>query len=664
MAERSFMNTSLYRKDGPLAGLAFILALAFLIYLPSFGGTFHYDDLANLKELGETGGRAGYLRFLFSGESGTLGRPLPLATFLLQREDWPDHPAAFLQANILIHLFNGILLFLFLRQLPWPGAESGDQTLWLALATTLLWLIHPLLMSTNLLIIQRMTSLMATMTLAGLGLFVWGRNRLRAGKSWGYGAMSVGIGLGTILAVLCKENGVLLPLYALVLEATLLGTVDREKVPGNGAWQTGYRKIMADSYALWRWVFLVSPQVLILGYVLTHLPTLLDAYAIRPFDLPTRLLTEVRALGDYLALLLLPDPTRLGGMQDDYPIIRQATPAILLLILFGVSALLAAVRFRKRQPVAAFAVLWFLAGHSLESTIFPLELYFEHRNYLPAAGPLVALTYLVLGIPWPRWLTIGLRALFLFYLLFVGQVAYSVARVWGNPRLAGQLWVEQHPHSVRAVQFLARIQLEVGDAAGALATLRAGSSRIGEDASLAMQGLILGCQLDPPVDFSLRSGELLQQLSTARYTNVTLSGLMDLATLTERGKCPGLRAEEIRAMADTLLRNPVYAAHPKTSHWLHHTLARLALREQDFGETMRHLEMAYQAMPDINTGLMLASILASGGYPERALERLNTLKKNLPGHRILQDQVRDQITRIESAIRDSNPSDGKAQQAP
>ena len=41
--------------------------------------------------------------------------------------------------------------------------------------------------------------------------------------------------------------------------------------------------------------------------------------------------------------------------------------------------------------MAAFAVLFFLAGHILESSIFPLELIFEHRNYLPSFGPWFAL---------------------------------------------------------------------------------------------------------------------------------------------------------------------------------------------------------------------------------------------------------------------------------
>lgn len=34
----------------------------------------------------------------------------------------------------------------------------------------------------------------------------------------------------------------------------------------------------------------------------------------------------------------------------------------------------------------SFGLLYFLIGHSIESTIFPLEIYFNHRNYLPSIG--------------------------------------------------------------------------------------------------------------------------------------------------------------------------------------------------------------------------------------------------------------------------------------
>ena len=55
----------------------------------------------------------------------------------------------------------------------------------------------------------------------------------------------------------------------------------------------------------------------------------------------------------------------------------------------------AALLLRHKSPIFSFAVLFFLASHALESSAFPLEMVFEHRNYLASLGPLLFLAYLV-----------------------------------------------------------------------------------------------------------------------------------------------------------------------------------------------------------------------------------------------------------------------------
>ena len=55
------------------------------------------------------------------------------------------------------------------------------------------------------------------------------------------------------------------------------------------------------------------------------------------------------------------------------------------------SAELIGSAWRLQRYVAGFGIGLFLAGHLLESTVLPLELMFEHRNHLPALGPLLVL---------------------------------------------------------------------------------------------------------------------------------------------------------------------------------------------------------------------------------------------------------------------------------
>src|SRR5699024_8372087 len=102
------------------------------------------------------------------------------------------------------------------------------------------------------------------------------------------------------------------------------------------------------------------------------------------------------------------------------------------------------LRHKNRWPL--FALLWFFVAHLVESTVIPLELYFEHRNYLAIAGPLLALV--ALASQWaqndkPRQrITIGL---FSAYGLLLASVLWQVTSLFGQNPVAAQLWHEQHP---------------------------------------------------------------------------------------------------------------------------------------------------------------------------------------------------------------------------
>jgi tetratricopeptide (TPR) repeat protein len=120
-------------------------------------------------------------------------------------------------------------------------------------------------------------------------------------------------------------------------------------------------------------------------YITGALEFLLSGFSTRPFTLWERLLTEPRILLFYISQIFYPLPARLSITHD----IAVSTslfspwttlPAILaVLLLMGV-----AVWQAKKRPLPAFAILFFFLNHVVESTILPLELIFEHRNYLPS----------------------------------------------------------------------------------------------------------------------------------------------------------------------------------------------------------------------------------------------------------------------------------------
>jgi tetratricopeptide (TPR) repeat protein len=53
-------------------------------------------------------------------------------------------------------------------------------------------------------------------------------------------------------------------------------------------------------------------------------------------------------------------------------------------IVFVVAVIIGALFQARQRPLLSFVILFFFLNHLLESTIIPLELVFEHRNYLPS----------------------------------------------------------------------------------------------------------------------------------------------------------------------------------------------------------------------------------------------------------------------------------------
>ena len=116
----AYMPTQYFRNLGIHWLLPPVLALAWLVYAPGLSGGFLFDDFANLNALGNHAPIQNLdtlLRYLTSGTADPIGRPLSLASFLLNASDWPNNPGRFLQFNLLLHLANGTLLFALLRQL-------------------------------------------------------------------------------------------------------------------------------------------------------------------------------------------------------------------------------------------------------------------------------------------------------------------------------------------------------------------------------------------------------------------------------------------------------------------------------------------------------------------------------------------------------------------
>lgn len=438
----------------PWIVLAAVAAAVFAVYYPGLNGSFFLDDWNTLPKLGAYGPVDNFhtfISYITSGVSGPSGRPLALASFLLDAHSWPASPWSFKFTNVLLHLLNGGVLAWLLTKLGKAYGLTSRKAAWAAVLGAGLWLSHPLWVSTTLYAVQRMAILAAFFVICGLALYVTGRLRLRAGKARsGYALMTGGIVGGTLLGFFCKENAALLPLLALVLEITVLRGNKGSMLESPGTAEGVPASVEHRKPCLaFRVVFLWLPSIMLAGFLLWQLrhPGMLVPG--RDFSVGERLLTEPRILVYYLYLLVIPHAWTHGlyttvalsqGLLHPW----TTLPAILLVLaLLG-----AAFAIRRRWPLLAAAILFFFAGQLLESTTIPLELYYEHRNYLPAI-----LFFWPLGVWWaqgPGKRSLRYSSVFVVFVLVLALTTLRTT-LWGNPTRLSLTWMRLNPNSARAV---------------------------------------------------------------------------------------------------------------------------------------------------------------------------------------------------------------------
>ena len=605
-------------KAGYGIGLALLVVIAWFAYRPGLSGAFLFDDFVNLPALGAFGridSWTVFLRYITSGTADPTGRPLALLSFLIDARNWPADPYPFKRTSVLLHLANGALLAWLLLRIGRIRLGDPARARAAALIGAALWLLHPLFVSTTLYVVQREAMLPATCTLLGLIGYVAMRERAAHGRASGIWLAGFAILVSTTFAVAAKANGILIPMLAWLLETVVLA-------PAQPLPDAKIRR----RFARMRTLVLALPSVLMLiwlawtgyGYAVHGVPE------IRPWTFNERLLTEPRVLVDYLRLLLIPHPYTVGLFNDAYVFSTSlltpwSTPVAIVLIA---AVLIGAIRIRQRWPALAFAVLFFFIGHLLESTVIPLELYYEHRNYLPA---------MMLFWPVGLWLTgsYGLRPVrialaIVLPLLLAGLTAMN-ASLWGNARDQALLWAEKNPHSPRAQAYAAETERARGNPAAALARLSHVDVAEAEDVQIVLNLIGARCDLGnvrrEDIDraaTALRNATLAGQLGYGWF----LDAIQQLST--DHG-CNGLGAAAIRELLDAAAENP----HARDSYGRlqdnHNLRAMLALALHDPDGALAEFNAALDAKPGPGVALEQAAQLASAGYFEQATHHLDHL---------------------------------------
>jgi tetratricopeptide (TPR) repeat protein len=203
---------------------------------------------------------------------------------------------------------------------------------------------------------------------------------------------------------------------------------------------------------------LALPAVLVMVYLAINPSSFLN-YSIRDFTLAERLLTEGRVLVFYLKMTIMPSIQELGLYHDDFSISRGLLdpPATLYSLLLLAGLLLLGLLLRRKRPLVSLGILWFFAGHALESTIFPLELAHEHRNYLADYGILLALGSALVQAPLRRLAPVMQTALPVVFLLLFSYTTWLRSEQWSDNINHAIYEARHHPQSHRAVFAAGRI---------------------------------------------------------------------------------------------------------------------------------------------------------------------------------------------------------------
>jgi len=361
-----------------------LFLLLLIIYGNSFHGEWHFDDEGNivnninahLKSLSWTDIKN---TFYFRGN---FSRPLSYLSFGLNYYFGGLDVFGYHIVNLAIHYISAIFLFLFIYnalKLPILRKRYRKYAYSVALMSTFLWAVNPMQVLAVSYIVQRMASMAGMFYIISMYFYLKCRTCDSQKRSLLFFVLC---SVSGVLAFGTKENAAMLPITLFFFELFLIQGVSGRTIKKNA-------KVM------------IVPLLILLGLCVfyTDFSSLLDGYNDRPFTLVERLLTEPRIMLLYISLLLYPVDFRLMLLHD-IPISHTlfapwtTLPAILLILVIAGYALYIC----RRRPLISFCIFFFFLNHLIEGSILPLELVYEHRNYIPSMLFFVPVAVLMLNL--------------------------------------------------------------------------------------------------------------------------------------------------------------------------------------------------------------------------------------------------------------------------
>lgn len=438
--------------------IAFLGLSVFLAYAGSLHGTWALDDsaigqFASIKSVINL--RLGY-------------RKIAYLTFLINRWINPEDPLNYRVLNILIHIMNSVLVYVVAwvtLRLPGWKEKYGGHGYPVALISATVFALHPININAVAYIVQRMTSLSAMFVLLALLSYIVARTCSGKGRAAVFYAVTL---ICIFLGVFSKENAVLAVPLIMLYDYVFLMRFDakevlRKKYAGLaiGVFSLAVLGILLRFY---KPIFGISGLFLKMNQPIMNTGwTASDVYW-TPLQ---HILTEFRVVGRYLFLLILPLPRFLvfdwWGFPVSTGVAEPISTVLSMAVIIGVISF--ALYARKKLPFLFFGIVWYFLALSLESfVVLGSDLYFEHRNYLPAAGLIFGSSAQMMTVF--KGKAVKQQLLWVVVLLLsamLGVLTFQRNLVWKDSITLWKDTVEKAPGNIRAIAALGNSYLKSPD---------------------------------------------------------------------------------------------------------------------------------------------------------------------------------------------------------
>jgi len=349
--------------------------------------------------------------------------------------------------------------------------------------------------------------------------------------------------LSWIAALYCKENSAIIPLLILSIELIIIK-------------DTSLLNKITRLHNIYKLAFVLTSALGTI-YFFSYAQ---DGYSSRDYSMTERLLTETRVVSTYVNLIVFPRINAFSLFHDNLVLSTSIINPITTLLSIAFLSLIsiAAVLFRHKNPLFTLGIAWFFIGHLLESTIYPLELMHEHRNYLPSVGIILSLISLVNPNSFVKR---KVQAIILGIALTVGFTTTTRAYQWGTFQRLTYFEVQHNPTSAATQSLYSNVNHKIGNLSIAEAAIKKALTLDKKEATYALhyQLMLAETGRDIPRELQL---EVLGRLKGRPITASAIGALNNIANCLKKEHCKPLIKNYIDWL-DVLVKE-----HPNHSHIL------------------------------------------------------------------------------------------------